>query len=137
MPSVAARKSKVDPTVTFTWTNGSAFTGYLVLGTVLPELASSAWPSLAYGHQQILEELPQKQRISIIDGAASQNDDVFYTADIDPPNVKYVALLYDRNMRKVTSTVIGSAFMVASTYFTPTNANATITSAGTSLPTFD
>jgi hypothetical protein len=137
MPT-APRTSKVLSTITYTWSNSTNFDGFLVIGIVLPQASGVDWPSVAYGNQIVLEKLPTFYRIPIVDGAASQSSQVFYTSDIDPPNVKYVAWLFDRNMKKVTSDpVIGDAFTVTSDTFTPTVGTPTVPSVGTTIPSLD
>jgi hypothetical protein len=119
------------------------FNGNLVVGLVVPlEVQARGvdpvdWPSLAYGGQTLLEKLPILTRIPIVDGVARQTEKVFYNADIDPPNSRYVAWLYDRNMVQLTEPTINDTFAVSADTFTPTVAAPVIPTLGTTLPTVD
>ena len=120
--ATAPRTAKCDPSVTVNWGGGVEFNGYVLIASILPQVSgSSTWPSLAFHNQIVLDKLPLRTKIPIIEGKYDQTSEVFYTADIDPPGVVYVAWLYDRNNRKVTpNPTIGThGFTVASTYFTP------------------
>jgi len=131
-------------TTPFYWSDGTTlFTGNLVIGLVVPlELQPRGqdpidWPSLAYGGQTLLEKLPILTRIPIVNGVARQTEKVFYNADIDPPNSRYVAWMYDRNMVQLTEPTINDTFEVSADSFTPTVGTPVIPSLGTTLPTVD
>lgn len=136
MPQVP-RTSYVDPTLSVTWSDGTAINGYFVIGVVIPVQGAELFASVAYGNQLVLEKLPGVYVIPIVDGRADQTSKVFYTSDIDPPAVKYVCWLYDRNWKQLfapTLTPINTSFTVTTPTFTPSYTAPTVPTAGTTLP---
>ena len=143
--ATAPRTSRANPATTVTWPNNSAtFDGWLLIGIVPPTVTESgggspvASPYVAYGNQIILEKLPTFYVIPIIEGKFDQNCRVFYTSDLQPTGVTYVAWLFDRTWRAVDSPSISDAFTVTSETFSPTlNVIGIAGSPGSTVPTIN
>ena len=125
--ATAPRTSRANPSATVVWPNDSTtFDGWLLIGIVPPVVTVSGGsspidaPHVAYGNQIILEKLPTFYVTPIIEGKYDQNCRVFYSSDLEPSGVTYVAWLFDRTWRAVDSPTISDAFTVTSETFSPT-----------------
>lgn len=116
----APRKSKVDPSHEFLWSDDSPFDGYLIVGIVPPRYIpdGTEWASVAYGDSKVLISMPPFYVIKITEGYADQISSVIYTSDLDPPNTEYVCWFMDIN-KKYLSLTASDRFIVTSETFTP------------------
>ena len=125
--ATAPRTAKIDSSLTVTWPSSSnTLDGWMVIGIVPPSVTGTAGlgtidaPYVAYGNQIVLEKLPTFYVIPIIKGKFDQNCRVFYTSDLEPAGVTYVAWVYDRTWRLIDAPTISDAFTVTTDPFTPT-----------------
>lgn len=127
----AHRSSKFDSSVTYQWDTGVNFSGFLLVGYVLP----GTRVTIAIGQQYTPILIPIFTRFKITDGVPSQEPGLIYTTDLNPPNVKYVAWLYDDNNVQILGP--SSLFTVTAATFSPTFSPSTITApaAGSTTPT--
>lgn len=93
------RKAKISNT--FTWSDGSNFTGYLYVALVIPTSGGSDWPELHIDDISPRQRLPLRFIIPIINGAANQNVSLIFNADINPPNSQYGAYIFDSARKQV------------------------------------
>lgn len=114
------RKSKVDPTHDFLWSDDTPFNGWLVIGIVPPRYVPTGeqWANVAYGNQRVLIEMPVFYVINITEGKADQNASVIYTSDLTPPNTEYVCWFQDINGVYLSMTA-SDRFVVTADTFTP------------------
>lgn len=129
----APRKASVSPSASFTWSNGTNFDGWLLVGVVPPVRDDENWPSVTPGDLTSPEKLPPFYMIRIRNGRAENATKVFYTSDIVPPNTVYVAWLCDVNKKLMTSTP-SATFTVTTDTFTPPSITATAPSVGNDPP---
>ncbi len=112
------------------WSNASNFDGYLLLGIGPPSNADGVWTTVSIGSTFPAVRLPIWTKIPIKDGVINANTLVFYNADLEPPNCRYVAYWYDSNNRRI-SPVTG----VDPTFFDVSTSPHTITVPTLTVPT--
>lgn len=78
-------------TGTVTWSNGSLFDGYVLIGTVLPHGYSYACPIGLFPEGG----LPLFTVVPITAGEFNQSARLYFNADLEPPNCRYGAYWYD------------------------------------------
>lgn len=76
---------------TVTWSNGSPFDGYVLIGTVLP--SGYSYASLSGDYPE--PHLPLFTVVPISAGAFNQLARIYFNADLEPPNCRYGAYWYD------------------------------------------
>lgn len=119
------------------WSDGSPFNGFLLLGLVLP-INVTAWAELDLAGQYPGERLPIFTRIPITSGQFSKDAGVIYSTSINPPNTKYAAFYYDSSAyppRQIAADP--TLFSVTSTPITLVPPTLTAPTAGTVAPTPD
>lgn len=79
---------------TITWSDGTLFSGYAIVMLVRPG-GSNQYPYLALNPGDPRQRIPDRVVVRIQDGAFSQNEGIFYNADLNPPNSAYVIYYYD------------------------------------------
>lgn len=110
MSAALPRSSKCSST--FTWDDGSNFSGYLLLGLVPPTGRTFA----NLDSQFVSVQVPPFVRLKVIDGTPDQLIGVIYNADLNPPGFEYVGWLEDEQKTLVAGP--SSQFTVTSTTFT-------------------
>jgi len=132
MPS--PRTAKLSGTIT--WSDGSLFNGFGVVGVVLPTSASILWPELTIEPNEPRQRLPLWYTIPIKDGVFNQQLGVWFTDDINPPNTKYAIYYYDSSQKRVGSPASPSDFFTVTADPTaPPAYTLTVPTAGTTIPT--
>lgn len=91
------RVSKLSGTIT--WSDGTLFSGYAIVMLVRPG-GSNQYPYLALNPGDPRQRIPDRAVIRIQDGAFSQNEGIFYNADLNPPNSAYVIYYYDLTLEE-------------------------------------
>lgn len=127
-------------TGTITWSDGSSFNGFAVVGLVLPTSSGTAWPELTLEPGSPRQRLPLWSTIPIINGAFNQQLGLWFNEDINPPNTKYIIYYYDTSLKTPAVGVpsgIGDAFTVTADPTTPPTYTLTAPIAGTAVPTPD
>ena len=110
--ATALRTAKLSGTVT--WSDASSFNGYVLIGVAFPNISAVDYASIALGNSIEKQRLPKWTRVPIVEGAFDQGGELYYNADIEPPNTKYIAYYYD-----ATGTRIGSATALFTITATP------------------
>jgi hypothetical protein len=124
------------PAGTVTWASGENFSGFLVVGIVVPVDGSAvAWPEVNFGNSLPSTRLPLWFIIPIKDSVYVSGIGVFYTADISPPNTRYAAYYYDLAMKQVAGP--STLFQATAPTFTVPPLTLTAPVAGTVAPTPD
>lgn len=130
---MAARVGK--PTGTITWSDGSLFNGFAVVGIVLPTTGGSAYPEIQLEGNTSRFEIPIWATIPIKDGAFHSQSGLWYNADINPPNTKYAIYYYDSAWVQIAGPASSSDFfLVASESFTPTTYTLNVPTLSTTIP---
>jgi len=84
---------------TITWSDGTLFSGYGIVMLVRPG-GSNQYPYLALNPGDPRQRIPDRAVIRIQDGQFSQNEGIFYNADLNPPNSAYVIYYYDLTLEE-------------------------------------
>lgn len=92
-------------TGTVTWSDGTLFDGYLLIGIALPTNGDGDWPYIAADGITPPQRLPQWIFIPIKQGVIDAATKLWYNADLNPPGTQYVAYWYDSLKRLVVSGV--------------------------------
>lgn len=137
MATSVPQSATLSQSVTVTWSDGTPFNGFLLIGLVYPT-SGSEWAEVDLGGQSPGERLPQFQRVPIVNGQYDNSVGVLYNSSISPPNTKYVAWFYDQSTfppRQICGPT--SFFTVTSSPLTPPTCSLTIPTAGTEAPVPD
>lgn len=136
-----ATPQTVTLTGTITWSDGTLFDGYVLLGLGLPSNATDVWPSLAVGAGKYpMLRLPIWTVVPIRQGVFDPNTKVFVNTSIDPPNSKYGAYWFDNNKRRIypAAGVTAAPFTISAsangTYALTPGASLTLPLAPTTIP---
>jgi hypothetical protein len=122
-------------TGTITWSDGSNFNGFAVIGLVFPTSSGAAWPELSLEPNSFRQRIPQWSVIPIVDGAFNSSVGLFYNENIDPPNTKYAIYYYDSSNKVVGSpSAPADFFIISAPTTTPTMYTLTVPIAGTAIP---
>lgn len=125
-------------TGSITWSDGTNFNGFGVVGLVLPTSGGTNWPELSLEPGSPRQRLPLWSTIPIVDGAFNNQVGLWYNADIDPPNTTYVIYYYDTSLKQVgVPSGIADAFTISAAQTTPPVYTLTAPVAGTVVPTPD
>ena len=139
MAYVGPTSTKLITSTPVTWSDGSLFSGYLLLGLALPtDSATTQWAYVnLYGTSQ---QLPKWTVIPIIEGAVDNNTSIFPNTQLDPPNTKYAVYWYDNTWKLIYPfpagtlpslvTITGATYTITQPTLTaPTAATADLTPA--------
>lgn len=107
------RFAKFDPSVSVTWDDGSALTGFLLVGLVLPTGYQMAYYAATYPNVAI----PTFLKVPINNGSFHAAESICYNADLEPPNSRYVAWYYDSTGQQIAGPT--SLFTVSTGTCTP------------------
>ena len=127
---MAARKSKISGTVS--WSDGSGFNGYYLVMTVLPTSSGVDWPEVAIGDSRTRTTVPNRAVLPVVDGVFNQNVGLFFTIDLNPPNVKYAAYAFDASLKQVAGPT--ALFTVTADPTAMPSLTLTVPTAGTVIP---
>ena len=88
MAYIGPTSTKIITSAPVTWSDGSLFSGYLLLGLALPtDSLGAQWAEVnLYGTSQIL---PKWTVIPIVEGTVDSNTSIFPNTQLDPPRTKY------------------------------------------------
>lgn len=120
-----------------TWSDGTLFNGFLLLGLVLPTGSGITIAEVDLGGRAPGERIPLFLKVPIVDGVYDNGVGVMYNSSITPPNSKYAAWYYLDGVTPVKVAGPSTLFTVSSATLTPPAQTITITSAGTVAPTPD
>ena len=133
MPT-APRVAKLSGTIT--WSDGSNFNGFAVIGLVFPTSGGNNWPALTIEPNSPKQEIPQWTAVPIVDGSFNNQIGLWYNTDIDPPNTKYAIWYLDAAYKYVGSPTNSSDFFqVTADPTAPPTYTLTVPIAGTTVPT--
>ena len=133
LPSTAT----LDQSVTISWSNGDAFSGFLLVGLVVP-ISGTAWAELDLGGQAPGERLPLFTKVPVVNGKFDNTVGIIYNTSISPPNTKYACWYYDQSSyppRQIAGP--STLFTVTAATLTPRALTLTAPTAGTVAPTPD
>lgn len=77
------------------WDDGTLFDGYVWLGLRLPDCSCHEFPYLWAAYR--LQRLPQFIRVPVVNGQIDQSTQCFYTNQINPPGMEYVAYWFSQD----------------------------------------
>lgn len=103
---------------TILWSDGSNFSGFAIIGLVVPTSNGTAWPELAIDPGSPRQRIPLWLTVPIKDGAFNTQVGLWYNEDIDPPNSKYCCYLYDNAMKQVGAPATSADFFTVSSEYT-------------------
>ena len=132
------QSATLDQSVTITWSDGSLFSGFLLLGLVVPSSGGTAWAELDLGGQAPGERIPLFTKIPVINGKFDNTVGVLYNTSISPPETKYAAWYYDQSVfppRQIAGPT--ALFTVSSSTLTPPAITLPLPTAGVTAPTPD
>ena len=100
MAYIGPTSTKIITSAPVTWSDGSLFSGYLLLGLALPtDSLGAQWAEVnLYGTSQIL---PKWTVIPIVEGTVDSNTSIFPNTQLDPPRTKYAIYWYDNTWKLV------------------------------------
>jgi len=107
------RFAKFDPSVSVTWDDGSALTGFLLVGLVLPTGYQRAFYAATYPNVPI----PTFLKVPINNGSFHNAESICYNADLEPPNSRYIAWYYDSTGQQIAGPT--ALFSVSTATCTP------------------
>lgn len=120
---------------TILWSDGSNFSGFAIIGLVVPTASGTAWPELAIDPGSPRQRIPLWITCPIKAGTFNNQIGLWYTDDIDPPNSKYCVYFYDTAMKQVGAPATSADFFtVSSAYTTIVAPTLTVPIAGTVIP---
>jgi len=121
-----------------TWSDGSLFNGFAVIGLILPTSSGVAWPELTIEPNDLKQRLPLWSTIPIKDGSFNQALGLWFNTAINPPNSKYALWLYDLSGKQVLAPASsGDFFTVMTNPHTISVSSLTVPTAGTVIPNPD
>lgn len=122
-------------TGTISWSDGSLFNGFAVIGLVLPTSGGNPWPELSIEPNSPQQRIPIWSTIPISAGAFNTSVGLWYNEDIDPPNTKYAIYYYDSSLEQVGAPSSASDFFtITAATTTPPTYTLTVPIAGTVVP---
>ena len=128
------RVGKFSQSATLTWSDASLFDGFILVGLV-PPTSGTDWSSIALSGYYPTQRVPTFARVPIKDGKYNSNSGLFFTADLEPPNTRYVCWFYDNTGRQVAGP--SAQFQVTADPVTPPTPTLTVPSVGATTPTPD
>ncbi len=139
MPTpTAPQYATLDQSVTITWSNGSAFSGFLLIGLVVPTAGGTPWAELDLGGQSPGERIPLWTRVPVVNGKFDNTVGVLYNSAIAPPNTQYACWYYDQSATPPRQIAGPSTFFtVSSATLTPPSLTLTVPTLGVTAPTPD
>lgn len=127
------QSAKLDDSVTYTWSDGTTFTGSLRLGLVVPEYGGTTdAPFITLAAQTPAIRIPLNTFFQITNGVANTQTKALYNSSLRPPNSQYVAWWYDS-----TGTLIAgpsAQFTISSSPFSPPAVTLTAPTVGSTIP---
>ena len=96
-----AEPRKAQLTGTVSWSNGEAFSGFVLIGIALPSSGDYSYARVSLQNQYPPQRLPLWYRIPIVGGQYDSSARIYYTEDIEPPNTRYAAWFYDVHNRQI------------------------------------
>lgn len=122
------------PTSTVTWSDGTNFNGFALVGLVMPT-SGTDWSFVARGSMSSGQKLPVFAMIPIVDGLFNTSLGLYFNADIEPPNSKYVYWFYDSTRRQIAGP--SALFSVTADPIVLPALTITAPTAGSTIPTPD
>ena len=126
------RIAKFTQSVTVTWSDGSLFNGFILVGVVAPVGSAVDWSYTTAGDTYPPYRICLWSRVPIQAGKYNNDLGLFYTTDINPPGAVYVAYYYDSTGRQIAGP--SGTFTVTSTPVTPPLPTLTAPSGTGTLP---
>lgn len=132
------QSATLDQSVTITWSDGTLFSGFLLLGLVVPSSGGTAWAELDLQGQAPGERIPKFTKVPVINGKFDNSVGVLYTTSISPPETKYACWYYDQSTNPPRQIAGPSTlFTVTTATLTPPSLTLTIPTPGVTPPTPD
>jgi hypothetical protein len=132
------QSATLSPAASITWSDGTLFNGFLLLGLVVPSSGGTPWAELDLGGQAPGERIPQFTRVPVVEGKFDTTVGVLYNTSISPPGSQYSAWYYDQSTYPPRAIAGPSTlFSVTSTPLTPPALTLTAPTPGVTPPTPD
>jgi len=93
----AIQKAKIVTAADVEWSNGSKFDGFILLNVARP----SGYNEISLNQRRPRVVLPHWIRIPVENGAVHGDTKVLFTAEIEPPNTRYISFWYDLNNARI------------------------------------
>lgn len=120
-----------------TWSDGTLFDGFLLLGLVSPQYANLAWQQISLAGRVPAELIPVFLKIPIVSGVYRNDIGVLYNSSLAPPNTQYAAWWYDNSPLPRLIAGPTPLFTVNSATLTPPVMSLPVPAAGITPPTPD
>jgi len=130
------RVGRFSQDATLSWTDASLFNGFILVGIVPPTSGGTDWAQLSISDYYPPQRVPVFARVPITSGKYNSVAGLFFTADLEPPNSRYIAFWYDATGRLITPSA-SAQFQVTTDPFTPPTPTLTVPSVGSVNPTPD
>jgi len=129
------RVGRFSQDATLSWTDSSLFNGFILVGIVPPTSGGTDWAQLSISDYYPPQRVPVFARVPITLGKYNSVAGLFFTADLEPPNTRYVCWFYDSTGRQIAGP--SAQFQVTTDPFTPPTPTLTVPSVGSVNPTPD
>lgn len=115
-----------------TWSDGTTFEGFCLLGLVPPTVLGSSATKFYAKFKEHKTEIPQWLTLRVRNGVIDARTKVRYNTSISPPNTQYVCYFVD-----ISGTIIAtnSLFTVTDSPYTLVEPTLTVPTAGATAPT--
>lgn len=127
-----ASEQKAELTGTITYSDGTNFNGWMLVGLVPPLRGSTAYTSFYKVYSQQRTKLPQWVSFQIKDGEFQSPAKLRFNSSISPPSTKYVSFFVDYEGNTLAT---GSLFTVTATPHAIVEPSFAIPTPGTTAPT--
>ena len=127
-----ASEQKAELTGTISYSDGTKFNGWMLVGLVPPLRGSTAYSSFYKVYAQQRTKLPQWVSFQIKDGEFQSPAKLRFNTSISPPNTKYVSFFVDYEGNTLAT---GSLFTVTATPHAIVEPSFSLPTAGTTAPT--
>lgn len=130
------RTATFNQTTQVTWSDGSLFNGFALVGLVVPlDGTSTPYATVAMGDFYPQYRLPQFTVCPIINGVFNNSVGLYYNEDISPPNTQYAYWVYDVTGKRIAGP--SALFSVSSSPVALPALTLTVPTVGSTPPTPD
>lgn len=128
--------SRLDDQVSYQWSDGTLFTGFLRVGLIVPQYGGTTDAAfITLANQTPGLRIPLNTMIQITDGKPDTYTAVFQNSALRPPNSRYTAWWYDSTGALIAGP--SAAFTISTSTFSPPAATLTSPSVGSTIPPSD
>lgn len=138
MQTSPPQSATLDQSVTIQWSDGTAFSGFLLVGLVTPTLSGTPFAELSLSGQAPGERIPIFTRVPVVNGKFDNSVGILYNSSIAPPETQYACWYYDQSSnppRRIAGP--STLFTVTTGTLTPPALTLTVPTPGVTAPTPD